>query len=377
MKLGPLFRKDAKGKVRVWQGECCPHPEHPDWAITTIQTGIDGGALVGHHRTTKKGTNVGRSNERSPVEQAYFELQARYDHKIDREGYVKDRADLEKARQVILPMLASPWAKHAKNRVYPSYAQPKLDGVRCLAYLSEEQGTVQLKSRKNKAFVGFSAIENQLYELFKSTPSCILDGELYNHDIGFDQITGTVRNEKDWSGKNDLYYAVFDCYFTDDPGQAFEDRWRFLERKFGENPLVSVLLVSTIRVEDENEFLAHSELWLNQGYEGAIWRNPSSPYEVNKRSHSLQKYKKFIDCEFTIVGHREATGNDRGTVIWECVNDSGKKFTVRPEGTREERKTYLTRAPDYYGCRLTVRYQELTKDNVPRFPVGVCIRNYE
>jgi len=32
---------------------------------------------------------------------------------------------------------------------------------------------------------------------------------------------------------------------------------------------------------------------------------------------------------------------------------------------------------NYIGQQLTVRYQELTDDGVPRFPVGIAIRNYE
>jgi len=32
---------------------------------------------------------------------------------------------------------------------------------------------------------------------------------------------------------------------------------------------------------------------------------------------------------------------------------------------------------DYYGKWLTVKYQELSKDGIPRFPVGISFRNYE
>jgi DNA ligase-1 len=37
----------------------------------------------------------------------------------------------------------------------------------------------------------------------------------------------------------------------------------------------------------------------------------------------------------------------------------------------------LRRAAELIGKRLTVRYQELTDGGVPRFPVGVAVRDYE
>jgi DNA ligase-1 len=35
------------------------------------------------------------------------------------------------------------------------------------------------------------------------------------------------------------------------------------------------------------------------------------------------------------------------------------------------------RGDEYIGKMLTVRFQELTTDRVPRFPVGLAIRDYE
>ena len=41
------------------------------------------------------------------------------------------------------------------------------------------------------------------------------------------------------------------------------------------------------------------------------------------------------------------------------------------------RKALFKYGRDYIGEMLTVRYQELTDDGVPRFPVGIAIRDYE
>ena len=67
-------------------------------------------------------------------------------------------------------------------------------------------------------------------------------------------------------------------------------------------------------------------------------RNINSPYEIDKRSKHLQKYKEFKEDEFEIVNFKEASGNDKGTVVRCCITAEGHKFTVRPKGTREFRR---------------------------------------
>ena len=105
-------------------------------------------------------------------------------------------------------------------------------------------------------------------------------------------------------------------------------------------------------------------------------RNMNSPYEF-KRSYNLQKYKFFTDSEFEIVDFKEATGNDIGTIVFICQTDKNDIFEVRPQGTREQRKEMFEKGKSYIGKMLTVKYQELTDDGKPRFPVGINIRDYE
>jgi DNA ligase-1 len=115
---------------------------------------------------------------------------------------------------------------------------------------------------------------------------------------------------------------------------------------------------------------------LANGYEGVMIRDPKSPYQ-GRRSYYLQKYKKFDDEEFEVVGFQEGQGNDIGTVIWVCETPSGKTFTVRPMGTRAEKQKMFQNANDYIGEMLTVKFQDYTVAGIPRFPVGVTFRDYE
>ena len=93
--------------------------------------------------------------------------------------------------------------------------------------------------------------------------------------------------------------------------------------------------------------------------------------------------KSMMDKEFPIVDFKEGKGQDIGTVIWICsINDAAAaspnmEFSVRPRGTRDERKVWFENAGTFIGKMLTVRFQEWSKDGIPRFPVGIAIRDYE
>ena len=91
----------------------------------------------------------------------------------------------------------------------------------------------------------------------------------------------------------------------------------------------------------------------------------------------LQKVKAFETEEFKIAAFKEGTAAEAGCVIWVCEAENGLQFACRPRGTREEREVLYSDGKKYIGKMLSVRYQEMTDSNVPRFPVGIAIRDYE
>ena len=117
-------------------------------------------------------------------------------------------------------------------------------------------------------------------------------------------------------------------------------------------------------------------MFVSQGHEGIMIRDSMSTYEIGKRSNYLLKYKAFQTEEYPIVDVKEGTGREKGTAIWICKTGE-QHFSVKPEGTLEKRREYLTEKEKYIGKQLTVRFQNLTAIGVPRFPVGVVVRDYE
>jgi DNA ligase-1 len=112
-----------------------------------------------------------------------------------------------------------------------------------------------------------------------------------------------------------------------------------------------------------------------EGYEGIMLRNKEGTYS-NARSVHLQKYKHFFDTEVEIVGFKSGEGLEENCIIWECLY-KGKTFSCRPRGTREERMELFQNGQKYIGKQLTIRYQEETDQGLLRFPIGICLRNYE
>ena len=159
---------------------------------------------------------------------------------------------------------------------------------------------------------------------------------------------------------------------------TFEKRLIKLTEFFSKYNFKYLKLVKTEICYKKELIEKYLDNYINEGYEGIIIRNSQGKYEENIRSNNLLKLKRFIDEEFEIINYTTPSeGKEIGCVIWECKTKEGKKFSVRPEGNYNERKKLYKEGKKYIGKMLTVRYQELTNDKVPRFPVGVCIRDYE
>jgi len=135
--------------------------------------------------------------------------------------------------------------------------------------------------------------------------------------------------------------------------------------------------VDTKIARDETDIKKWHDKWVQEGFEGVIVRNAAGLYKVKHRSPDLQKYKEFIDDEFEITGGHEGSGPDMGTVVFEVKNEEGKTFSVRPKGTREARAEWYKDIKNLIGKELTVRYQNLSEDSIPIFPVGIAVRDYE
>lgn len=333
--------------------------------------------------TKVEGKNIGRANETTPEDQAKSEMRSAVNKKTD-EGYHEAGAT---SSALPLPMLAYKYPKDAKKFVFPCYCQPKFDGFRCVSDGNKAW------SRKGKLYPD-EVIEHLKFD----TNGLILDGELMlPPECPFEQVkSATAKFNPELTPL--LSYYVFDTIPNEQvPFDAsFGLRRAILEETFKQAESSGVLpenvhLVKTVMCTDADHAEARLMKCLEIGYEGVMLRSCNGKYAIGQRSRDLLKFKfmesadgsvlGFIDSEFEIVDCLDGRGREAECIIYVCKTPDGKTFNVRPEGTIEDRKqlwyNYCTGEFDPKGKELTVRYQNLSKYNVPRFPVGRAIRDYE
>lgn len=379
--LPTLYIRDSKGKERFWS-------VRTEGAKIIVSYGQIGGKTT-EKVTTAKAKNVGKSNETTPEQQAVIEAKAKWVKQVEREDY---HEDIEKAGQQLRPMLALDYTK-VPHRVDWSRAvgQPKLDGLRLTVgnrfvpggYVP---GEFEMLTRKGETYHVPHLIDpcNELLEKVNELVDgrCIaLDGEAYIHGMPLQQIVS--RAKKYHPGKTEeLEFHLFDLVI---PGMPFKERFDVLERALVSNDHESLSLVEYVTIPNHETLLEYHGKWTECGYEGAMIRHIDSEYGIAQRSPNLFKYKEFYDDEFLIVDvWEDNNGNAMFTLeafdgqTLSCkdhVVDGTYRFNCTPKRPHTIRKAMLRNRDQYIGKWITVKYQDLTDDYVPSFPVGLALRD--
>ena len=353
-----LYKRTATGAVQIWYQET----DGDKWRSISGQ--IDGQKVTsGWHQCYP--TNEGRANARTAEEQAVFEVEANYTKRL-RLGYWRDQKDIDNPIH-FKPMLAKTFDN--KTPYEDVFAQPKLDGIRCIATATG------LFSRSGKPLLATPHIHEALLEqgLFDTFP--VLDGELYSHDFkeDFNTIISNVRKTKptpeDLEAAKSIQYHIYDCLLENEEIH-FSDRILTLLNTIKETDYIK--LVDTRYISSREDLDDHYDSVSELGYEGQMIRI-DGPYE-NKRSKYLWKRKEFQDSEYKIVRIEEGLGNRAGMagkVV--CQMDDGRTFGAGIKGSHEYSKQLLKDADKYVGGTATVKYFRLTPDGIPRFPVAIAI----
>ena len=382
-----LYGLDKAGKTRIWNLSVILRSSS---VFLHVEHGLEDGQLVASDREIKSGKNIGKKNETTIEEQAFREADKMHKDKIEKDQYSTSKPSMSSVQTAsddikpISPMLCEKYdpqskSKHKIDIIFPCFVQPKLDGVRCLSYRQAQHWVNQ--SRQLKFFKNLTHINQQLQHVF-GTDRVVLDGELYTHQSQFNHFVGIIKKEKVPTGQDletllRVHYHIYDCILLDKRDAPYQERLDYLTSKLQHNPILQ--LVQTSSVLKEGVIPLH-QTFVQHGYEGLILRNKGAAYETSRTRHLL-KYKEFEDSEFQIIGFKEGEGNDAGTVVWKCAipeaQEGHREMDVRPRGTVEERKEYFQSAKKWIGKMLTVRYQGCSEYGVPRFPVGIAIRDYE
>jgi len=370
--LDPLYKRDSKGKVRIWTMQVGFNNDN-EAGIRTISGLVDGQKVTSEWNLTEA-KNVGRSNATTAKTQAEFEAQAEWTKNVDKEYFVDVNAI--DSYTAFKPMLAHDFTK---TPVTSGITQPKLDGIRMVV------NTRGLYSRSNKEIVAVPHIAEALADFIKDHPTVTLDGELYNHELkdNFQKITSLVRKTVNL-GANELaeskelvQYHIYDMFDSANPDMTFMQRYNWIQKNVHlvNKKAVGIHLVPVAICETSEEIDVMYGEYTQAGYEGQMIRQ-DAVYE-NKRSKGLLKRKEFITEEYEVVEVHEGQGNWAGYAKRLTLKMAdGTTFSSGIRGSQAKLKELLENPNiDWATCR----YFELSNDGVPRFPVtidyGTGVRN--
>lgn len=375
-KFPDLFNEDSKGVTRIWSIRV--EKESADKCLIISTYGQVGGAMQEAVQPVTEGKNIGKANETTVYQQAVSQAKSMWNKKRD-QNYVEHGED----KTLLLPMLAQQYEKRKHKIVWPVYVQPKLNGVRCLAKKVSDTEII-FTSRKGKLYETLGHIGESLLDCMEVGE--VFDGEIFNPALTLQEILSRVKNVKG-SGKKkqraetrglfdspyndaeDLQFHVYDYVSAATYAQRLEHLRQALENVDSSK----IVFTFTTLAHAHSDVKHWHDDFVSRGFEGIMVRNPKSAYRCDYRSPDLLKYKEFVDDEFLIVGGKSGTGKDADTVIFTVVTSTGQAFDVRPKGSWELRNHYWKNLDSYIGKMLTVRYQELTDDGIPRFGVGIAV----
>lgn len=292
------------------------------------------------------------------------------------------------------PMLAYNETPDLATLRYPVLASPKIDGIRVV---TTDQGPVTRK---------LLPVPNRHIHAMLSRLPPGLDGEVTVGkvtDPNVFNITQSAVMSRD--GEPEFMFHVFD---TVQLGYRFSDRQKLVRQIFRYPEMTRALAFTSplphVWCHDVEGLSRFEEHCVNDGFEGAMVRDPNGPYKYGRstlREGFLIKIKRWIDAEATIVdlvelnkntneqvrdelGHAKRSKAKAGLVgagtlgalrcEWEQDGER-VQFEIGTGFTQAERAALWGDPHGIVGEQVTFKYFGLTEEKKPRFPSFKAIRD--
>lgn len=315
------------------------------------------------------------------------------------------------------PMLAQKLDNQKKTLDFtnPIFVQRKFNGVRAISTMinNTKYPNIIIYSRSRHEYHVFDHIKAELKPFFEfynkefkgkyEVSQLFLDGEIYNHDMNLQEISGLARQMliKESSSENkiaQLKYYIYDCFVVHNGilcKNNFLERNSLLNDLFSRFPGKDIVHVKTYRVHNMDEINNLYKEFLSEKYEGAMIRL-NTPYEFSYNdyhSKQLLKLKPRFDEEFEIIDYSSGIrGKSKGILMFVLKTLANKTFTIKPGGisndelkqlydnmSKIEKNNKTIFENKYKGKKITILFDEYSKDNIPVRATtdGIIIRDYE
>lgn len=269
--------------------------------------------------------------------------------------------------------------KRVKN--WPVATEPKIDGVRCLAFVDLKNRAVGFFSRSGQEYTAYGHMETPLLSYFDdradNIEGFVIDGEM---DSGMFNETVSQARKKDVDA-TDAVFRIFDILtikgWNDGANVEYSSRRRVLTRLFGtpEAPKSKMFQVVESRLAyNVSDIMAHNDEVTAAGGEGVIVKPLDHKYE-RKRSHSWMKIKGYETFDIVITGFFEGDGKYKGMLGGYLCDFGGVEVRVGGGITDADRTYVWENQGEFKGRMIEVGSHEVTPDGSLRHPRFVRFRD--
>lgn len=292
---------------------------------------------------------------------------------------------------------------------YPCLVSTKLDGCRCI-FINGKMLSRSLKEIPNK----------QLQEKFQPLKdfslkhNIILDGEIYSHEMNFQEIISYVMTE-DFNDKKNikkfgeiksipyhLKFWCFDCIIEENYNKPFEQRYLDILRIFNNQFENLVVSIDQHIVSNFDVLKKRFELVLEKGFEGLVVKSHTGKYKCGRstlKEEIAYKYKPFetfdakiIDIiqgtevnpnaekSITELGYSKTSRKKDDRILIEkasafLVNYNEFQLKVSIALTDEEKEEIWKNKNVYIGKWIEYKGMLIGSKDVPRHPIFLRFRN--
>ena len=248
--------------------------------------------------------------------------------------------------------------------------ESKLDGLRMVVVAGVPF------TRNGKPITTVQFILDDLKAQCPELEKYVFDGELMGEG-SFDEASGVARRKNENS--KTLKYHVFDMIEIEQWNKKETSplivRKASLQHNLKSSQFIRPVAWKAIpKCCTASDLFALRDALIGQGYEGAMIKNFDAPYRF-KRSDDLLKFKNFHDADGEVVDTFEGRGKYKGTLGGLIFEIDGVQTRVGSGFNDEMRKALWDKRAELIGRTIEVKYQEMTKYGVLRFPTFIRFRN--
>lgn len=293
----------------------------------------------------------------------------------------------------VLPMLAKAF-DNTNNKLFKNvsmyYGQYKINGLRCFISAYQTNGIfsetrLQFQSREGTYWTSLKTLEHYLLNVIPDhflnkmiDEHYILDGELYLPGYSVNEINHFVK-DPNCPQNAQLQYWCYDLAVADTNANERKD---ILLNQLGQHKLVfdnsvqhlnnknKFIILPSYAITSEELAIKYRNLFIDNGFEGLILRNPNEEYQFGKRNSSMIKFKKSTDGKFIIVDIKPEGVKRPDIPLFVCKNDiNDAEFECHVGGSFEYQKMILKNKEQYIGKTMVVEYGERSGVNSVPFHI--------